>query len=279
MTKPEIVNYQDYRQYLQDLFWWKKNHSPIVSYEYCAIKMETSKTYLKQIFDKKSHLKLDKLDGLAKIFELKSYEVEMLILFIVYESIADSAIKEHFQILIERSKNYIRHPGAKAYLEKISDRSKEDEEHWLDYAIKGLSYFKDFIADGGWIQRHLRDQVDIELIQSRLDKLISSKQLIEVNGRIIDREPFDAENALSIHSAKKYLIGVGKTFEVLDHTPFSHSPANFFQGALAFDDQGLQKASELYYQYLHQVIALSHETQDPKHLVFISNNIFALNQR
>ena len=69
--KPFIYEYSDYRQYLADLFRFKKNTSPVFSHRYIIRKAGfSSPTMLKNVIIGKRHLSLAAAERFASAFDL-----------------------------------------------------------------------------------------------------------------------------------------------------------------------------------------------------------------
>ncbi|MBO9667552.1 MAG: hypothetical protein J7501_12155 [Bdellovibrio sp.] len=89
-----IGSYPDYRDFLKEKFVQEKAKKYTFSLQFCADKLDVSKTFVKLVLDKKRHFSLDTLPLLWDLFKLTEKE-RMYFTFLFCRTICRNELLKH----------------------------------------------------------------------------------------------------------------------------------------------------------------------------------------
>ncbi|UYL08568.1 hypothetical protein B9G69_016105 [Bdellovibrio sp. SKB1291214] len=106
MIQPtHIGSYPDYRDFLKEKFVAEKTKKYSFSLQYCADRLQVSKTFVKLVFDKKRHFSMDTLPRLWDLFKLSDKE-RLHLTFLFCHTISDSdLLKIQFELVMRNVQN------------------------------------------------------------------------------------------------------------------------------------------------------------------------------
>jgi uncharacterized protein (TIGR02147 family) len=173
--KPNILEYFDYRQYLSDLFAFRKSQSPVFSHRAIIHKAGyKSPTVLKNVMDGKRHLSQESAERFAKAFGLDDLEQKYFLALVRFQ--VSSSMKEKEKLLLEitelkRSESPF----------KLEERHLQVLERWWHLPIRELTALPDFRNSSKWISRILRPGIKLEEAAESLS-LLKELGLIQKKG-------------------------------------------------------------------------------------------------
>lgn len=273
----KVYDYDDYRDFLGDtLNSWKLRDKKI-SFQYCAQKLSTSRSYLKLVVDKKRHVSMDKLSQICNLFKIEDLEKRyLLILFLKNTSSEKSLLKTFTDILTTMKHDFNRDVD---YKKHISD-SKEliIYQGWLRLALHSLVRIKDFKMDPKWIWEVLKKPkyVSVENIQETLDEMIEEKLIIK-DDKSERWEPSEfitsTPSSFSLKPFDSFKIGLERTLELIDDID-NHKPRNFNMLLLALSDGEIERLHKKLFELRDFAISIS-KSAEPKKNVVLANFNFA----
>ena len=163
---PNITEYLNYRQFLQDLYLSKKKDNASYSYRVFVNKGELgSPSHLKMVIDGSRNLTLNTIPKYLKAIGFKKkVESQFFELLVHYnqESNADQKIKYFNDIMALKRKQGL------SLLEK---HQFDLLAHWFHVAIYVLIDLNDFRNDVDWISERLRKKVSAKQITDAIESL------------------------------------------------------------------------------------------------------------
>ena len=99
-TRLDITTYRDYRILLKDLFEQRKSAKKNFSYQYCAKKLGTSRSYLKLVIDRKHQIKLDKVSSITRLFRLTEFETQYFTFLYLMNTTEDPGLNRYFDLAL-----------------------------------------------------------------------------------------------------------------------------------------------------------------------------------
>ena len=261
-----IWNYADYRDYLKDLFDTRKKQNSRFSFQFCALKLNTSRSYLKLIFDKSRHINASKLGPISLLFKLNPFEKQVLV-FLFLKTVADDQWVGEYCDKVLKSMGSRYKDQKFSQLEFDKDESILNQEclHLLIDALADLPEYKqsvDWIYTallGKWTKRNIRE------VLNEFDVINKKKSVI------IDRPACG-----DIESFKNYKSGLKLSAKAMDD-PFEYRPCQFDMMALALSDE----QADILMEKMIELRNLAYEFASEKkgqQVYFISNNFFTMSK-
>lgn len=97
--------FPDYRDLLKEKFAAEKAKKYSFSLQYCADRLQVSKTFVKLVFDKKRHFSMDTLPRLWDLFKL-THKERLHLTFLFCHTISDSdLLKNQFALVMKNVEN------------------------------------------------------------------------------------------------------------------------------------------------------------------------------
>lgn len=272
-ARPAITEFHDYRLFLKALFLWKKSGNKGFSYEYCAKRIRLSKSYLKQVFGREIHVRIDRISAMASLFRMSAFERQYFAVLLIENQVREPQMKRYFKEILQRLRANEEIAGLKDFRAK-SNAGEAQMAGWLAPTIGALTRLQDFRPDARWIQNILSGDTPLPTIEETLQAMLERKVIAhdgksyrEKNFRY-SPDPFEAEGY------RRFLSGVLKAEEVLSGNLEGHRPATFSHGAYAVDEGGAKKIMDSYYRFLEELVRIAESTEAPNRVMFLSGNLF-----
>ncbi len=182
---PNLFDYFDYREFLQDYYLFHKRRNPAYSYRLFARKARLgSPNYLKLVVDGKRRITDRTLYQFARGLGLNRDEEKYFRELVMYQEVSDPDSKElHLRSLLkyqekQRTPTPLRADRIKFLLD------------WHHSVIRELVLNADFQENPAWIARRLGNKVSEAQARESLDLLIRLKFLDRnAEGRLEQKEP------------------------------------------------------------------------------------------
>lgn len=273
--RPQIINYNDYREFLKKTFEWEKSRKPGFSFEFCARKLDTSKSYLKQVFDKKIHADLNRIPKISKVLNLTPFEQQYLVVMLLENQLKAPELKKHFKQVLVRLKMNDEIKDLKKYRDKIQEEGVQLPD-WLSLTIGALTEFPDFSSDSNWIAEKISGEITSKEISEKWKSMLENKMVYSDKDKYRETSSHHSPDPFEIKSYRRYLHGAIKTIEVLDGEIEEYRPALFFNGAIAISKGDFDKVSASYYRFIDEIIEIGKNTENKDSVIFVSNNLFTI---
>lgn len=160
----DLFDYTDYRQFMADLYAYRKSQNPHFSYRYMGAKMDLDSGFLAKVIQGKMHLTLKSIEGIVKFCKFQAKE------------------REYFETMIK----YGRAKGdqdALLYLEKlvslkgihteiIEEKKYRFYTKWYYSAIRALLGYYPFTGDFTAIANQLNPKISTDEAQEAIELLL-----------------------------------------------------------------------------------------------------------
>lgn len=182
---PNLFDYFDYREYLQDYYLFHKQKNSAYSYRLFARKAKLgSPNYLKLVVDGKRRITDRTLFQFARGLGLNKDEEKYFRELVMYQEVSDPDSKEiHLRSLLKYQEKQRTAVPLKA------DRIKFLLD-WHHGAVRELINLKDFSENPKWIANRLGNKITEEQAKESLDLLIRLGMLVRnTEGKLEQKEP------------------------------------------------------------------------------------------
>jgi len=185
ISKPNLFDYFDYRDFLQDFYQFHKKRNSAYSYRLFARKAKLgSPNYLKLVVDGKRRITDRTLFQFSRGLGLTRDEEKYFRELVMYQEVSDPDSKElHLKALMKyQEKQRTPTPLTEARSQALSD--------WHHLVIRELVSTKGFREDPQWIIKRLGGKITESQARESLDLLLSLKLLKRnVEGKLEQSEP------------------------------------------------------------------------------------------
>jgi uncharacterized protein (TIGR02147 family) len=183
VIKPNVFEYFDYRQFLSDLFGFRKRVSPVFSHRAIIRKAGyASPTLLKNVIDRKRHFSLESAEKFARAFGLSDPEQKYFLALVRFQ-ISDS-LKEKEKLLLEITElKQAESPS------RLDERQLQVLDHWWHLAIREITALPDFKNSSKWIARVLRPAIQEAEAAESLALIEKGKNAWRPSRRTLKTEP------------------------------------------------------------------------------------------
>jgi len=184
--RPSVFDYLDYREFLKDLFSYKKEQNKNFSLAVFSRKAGiTSRNYLKRIVDGERHLSTQNIPKFCIGFDLSKKESLFFEALVHYNQANDDIGKKHyFHLLCAASEN-----EKNSAMELIKNQY-EVFSHWYILAIRELLWLTDFQENTTYIAKKLKGKISPKEAEQAL-KVLQKCGLTKRNdeGRLVPSSP------------------------------------------------------------------------------------------
>lgn len=176
MSRPEVENYYDYREYLKDLFDWHKSNLEVFSHRYIVQKAGyKSPTVLKDVIDRKKNLTAVSAERFAKALKLTQEEQNYFLLLIKFNTATTAAEKDtYFSELTQLRKN-------SEHRTIIPDEYDILDDWWTLTLREALS-LPDYKHSKKWLARILQQEISEDDVNRSLETLEKAGMIQKENG-------------------------------------------------------------------------------------------------
>ena len=159
-----ILDYEDYRKFLQDLFAEKLRKNPSYSKRSYARNLGVSHTHLLRVLNGSKKLSVILAESIANRLKLSHRHAEYFDLLVRLDLTKDQVLKTEIENLIL----------AKAKNSKMKELSRERFQaisEWQHFAILAMSKMKDFRSDKDWLASKLG--ITAQKVEEAIERLLS----------------------------------------------------------------------------------------------------------
>ncbi len=187
---PNLFDYFDYREFLQDYYRFHKKKNAAYSYRLFARKARLgSPNYLKLVVDGKRRITDRTLYQFARGLGLDRDEEKYFRELVLYQEVSDPDSKEqHLRSLLKyQEKQRVAIPLKADRIKFLLD--------WYHSVIRELAVTKGFREDPEWIVKRLGNKITVEQARESLELLLRLSFLFRNNtGKLEQREPLLASS-------------------------------------------------------------------------------------
>lgn len=282
----ELSEYDDYRDYFNDIFSAKKSKNKAFSYQYCALKLQVSRSYLKLIFTKARHISLEKLSEVSDFFELNLFHRQWITHLFLYNTCSDPEMKKYFRMVVDSYlSNQIRErENVDNFLQTKSQNSIFT--NWLMMVISNLVDVVDFQWDADWIYQKIvkLEKVEKSDVKAAMKMLLDLK-IIELSssGSAI-RKLSDKANHVApwdLEEFSRFKLGQVKSIQAVEALIKGDmpSPGRFQLASFHINEEDIIKICKLYDELEIKIREISLASKKPTRVLMSSNNLFSLTRK
>ncbi len=197
--KPRIPDFRTagYREYLRALFAHQKRVQPNFSHQYCAIRLKTSRSYLKHILEGRRNLGFEKIAAVGKLFKLSEIENHYFSILVMRDLLPEGMTRSYFDTVL-RGLDYLfdENLGTSPYSPKEGPRITGLNAHWFPLVLLEMMSFPDFKFDEAWIRGRLvgGEELTSEEISDAMRMLVNHGYVKHENGEYRKIEAPEWEN-------------------------------------------------------------------------------------
>ena len=182
--RPDIFEYLDYRQFLQDYYRAGKEHQRAFSYRYLARRAGfSSPNFIKLVMDGSRNLGGDSPQRVARAFDLDGEETRFFVRLVAFGQADSTADKNEAYGAVAACRRFRE-------ARKIEHDTFEYLSHWYFPAIREMAARDDFRDDPGWISEQLWPTVPVREVKSALATLFRLELLVrDDDGRVRRGDP------------------------------------------------------------------------------------------
>jgi len=203
-----VFSYHDYRTYLQDFYVEQKRLKRGFTVRQFSKKAGVkSPNYLTLVMHGDRNLSQGIATKFVAALGLNKIESRYFHTLVEIQHEKDDSQK----IVLEDQLNQIKYSGRRQVLKNCVEEFLGD---WIHAAIREMAVLKDFRADPHWIKKRLKEEVDVERIQSALNFLLETGFLRRQDDRYMLADPVlgttDEVSSSAIRSHHRQLIDLAR---------------------------------------------------------------------
>lgn len=276
-------DYKDYRDYFKDLFLEKKKNNKVYSYQYCALKLDVSSSYLKLVFNKTRHISLEKLSELSEFFGLDLFEKQWITHLFLYTTCEDLELKKYFKTVVASCLAYQSQSRDKT--DTAFEKKFENQifSNWLLMTIYNFVDVVDFTWNADWIFDRL---VQLENVK-KSDISDAMKKLLDLNFLTLESQNKIKKNLSNdqkhiypwdLEDFSRFKLGQYKSVGAVDLLLKGEmpSPGRFQMAAFHVNDEDALKICQMYDELENEIRKISLASKNPSRVLMSSNNLFSL---
>ena len=272
----DIFQYRDYRQYLRQVYTFRKKSEYGFSYRAFAKKAGLSApNYLKLVTDGQRNLTAEMASRFAEALGLRAQHAEYFCDLVAFNQAATASKREHCYQRLKRHRAY-----RKAFRLDAAHAAYHSE--WYMPAVRELVACGGFREDPRWIARALEPKISTREAEQALKTLLLLGLIVRnAEGRLVQNEPLlttGDERPLGHHIATFHRAMLQRAAEALDRTP--REEREIASLTLSLNAEQVQAFKQRLYQVRQELLQASLERADcggePDRVVQINFQMFPL---
>ncbi len=272
MNIKKITDYRDFLKIRCDLM---KSTSKNFSFQTLALKLKTTKSYLKLVIDKKRHISVDKIIPLSELFGFDQFETQYFVFLFLKNTAKDSKIKEFFASIL-RSYSATDRQFRSTVANEFTDQQNYIFRDWISMAILALMNRADYQNNASWILETLGGPKILKItdVERSLVK-------IENGGAIALTQQtafINHVNPTEIEEYQRFKTGLSRAALALDSKGKNslHRPNRFQMYCLGLSKEDATELIQLYDQLDQKIIEIANRKTKTEKVMFVSNNVFSV---
>lgn len=202
LVRPQILDYKDYRRFLSDFYYFKKNLRAGFSFRrFSQMVGVSSPNYLQLVMHGKRNLSDETAARVAKALGLLGPEKRYFIALVARENAKSEDQRLQAQNEILRSvKDLVSKEIPRAKVHVLTE--------WYHLVVRELVLLRDFEPSGDWISQRMRGWISPAEAERSISFLLKSGFLQNHGGRFVQSDPvldtgnaFDEAIGLKFHSS------------------------------------------------------------------------------
>ncbi|MEZ0392852.1 MAG: TIGR02147 family protein [Pseudobdellovibrionaceae bacterium] len=268
-----IFEYDHYRNYLRDFYFYSKATNKRFSYRYFArIGGFKSGNVLKVLIDGKVNLSLNSIEKFCKALKFNKEESLFFKNLVLFNQATSTEEKEIHSKELLRSRSYRK-------VKPLSEFQHRYLETWYFPVIRGLVGLPGFREDLEWIAQTVSPPITAKEVEQALNELQALGLLSrDENGNLTQSEAnlgaFDA--IASSAMAKFHREMMKRASESIDRFP--RERRELFTYTMGISSDGIQRIKELAVQFRKDIIEVAEKSPDQNSLLQLNVHLFPVTE-
>lgn len=275
MTKEVVVfEYDNYRDYLRDLYGFYKKTKPQFSYRYFSQKAGfRSPNFLKLVIEGKRNLSPESIERFTSALKLNRKETEFFRILVHLNQARTIGEKKLYAEQLMQSRTF-------RYIHPLRQDQYRYYAEWYNIPIRELTTLSEFSEDPGWIARSLLPPISPQQAQKSLDLLLQLGLLErDESGRLVQADAFistgDEVTSTSVANYHREMIQKGS--EALDRFP--GPDRDISSVTMALSEEVFQEIKSLIQKFRKELLAIADQDQRPEGVYQVNFQLFPLAKR
>jgi uncharacterized protein (TIGR02147 family) len=275
MTKEVVVfEYDNYRDYLRDLYGFYKKTKPQFSYRYFSQKAGfRSPNFLKLVIEGKRNLSPESIERFTSALKLNKKETEFFRILVHLNQARTIGEKKLYAEQLMQSRTF-------RYIHPLRQDQYRYYAEWYNIPIRELTTLPEFSEDPGWIARSLLPPISPQQAQKALDLLLQLGLLErDESGRLVQADAFistgDEVTSTSVANYHREMIQKGS--EALDRFPGPDRDVSSV--TMALSEEVFQEIKSLIQKFRKELLAIADQDQRPEGVYQVNFQLFPLAKR
>lgn len=271
MSKIIIFEYDNYREYLRDVYRFYKETRPQFSYRYFSQKAGfRSPNFLQLVIEGKRNLSPQSIERFANALKLTKKEAEFFRILVHLNQARTVGEKKIYaeQLMQFRPFRYI-HPLRKDQYRYYTE--------WYNIPIRELTMLSDFSEDPAWIARRLIPPISPQQAQKAIDLLLQLGLLKrDEYGRLVQTDAFisTGDEVTSTSVADYHRTMIQKGAEALDRFP--GPDRDISSVTMALSDKNFGEIKALIQRFRKELLAIADQDRAPEGVYQVNFQLFPL---
>ncbi len=273
-TKPDILNYTDFRKYLRDLYDFLKETTPYFSYRYFS-KMAgfSSPNFYKLVADNKRNISADAIERFTKALKLDVKEARYFRLLVLMNQAATPEERDYFMRQLLKTKG-VRHA------KPLSEAQYDYYSQWYHIPLRELVARSDFKNDPKWIA----DQFTPPLSEKEVREGLVTLKKLGLVSKTSDGQFVQSSNAVTtgddvtnvaVANYHRQMIQMGS--EALER--FKASERDVSSLTMGMSKATAAKVRKMIREFRKEIIAVVGEDKEVEDIVQFNMQLFPLSQK
>lgn len=256
-NKPCVFEYNNYREYLNDLYVFFKAETNFFSYRYFSKKAGfKSPNFLKLVIDGQRNLTEDSAHKVAWAFALNKSEKEYFYLLVGFCQAQSQEEKFRYSKSLARNKVV-----QKAYPLKHAEYNYYT--YWYYIPLRELVATKTFIEDYHWIESQFQNEVSATQLQKAISEMLEIGLLIRDENGVLKQNHKNVMTSGEVMSSlitNYHKIMIAKASESIeDYAPEFREISGT---CISCSQQNVEKLKELVREFRKDILALTEDSTE-----------------
>lgn len=273
MNRPNIFEHLDYRNFLKDMYLFKKQTSKGFSYRtFSRLAGFKSSNFYKLIVDGKRNLSGEAISRFAKGLGLTRSEVNFFEALVLFNQALSAEEKNRYYERIAHSKSY-------NHVKQLENHQYDYFSNWYYVALRELVLLPGFREDPQWINRKLKTKLSEDEIKKAVQVLLDLKlihrdeynRLKQTDEKIVTVPEIASLVALNFHKEM-----IQKANDSLEQTKTAHRDISALTVTLS--KKQFDQIRDRLQQFRREVHAIAMEEKNPDAVYQVNFQLFNLSE-
>ncbi len=273
-SKPSVFKYEDYREYLKDLYNYLKKESRYFSYRYFSkVAGFNSPNILKLVTDGDRNLSMKAIKKFSVGLKHDRTEAEFFLSLVCFNQAKNTSDRQKFAEEILKNKAFLKiHPVTQSQFKYYSN--------WYFIPIRELVAAPYFVEDSLWISKQLSPEISPKQVEEALTELCEMDLLKrDEGGQLVQSTPdVKAVDAVgSVFLAKFHREMLRLASESIDR--FHSEQRELSSSTVMVSENNFLKLKKLIQKFRDDLVAITSEDPEPQIICQVGLQLFPLSKK